>query len=288
MDYLLADPGLSARSGGEEFARVAATSAPGEEVVVRLRASLPALFPLAQARPRYTVRHLLKVAVPTADPAWYVSEAPGGGERDDDGLDYRSMHESRLIPVLRRTALTEISVSVPVPPELARDPALLAAFVDYRVIVRLGTVENQVLLHGSPDGAITGLLALDGLRQVTARGDLAADVAAAAASVESTGGSCDAIVVHPQLYWQLVAAGLLDRLGTAGVRVSRTRMIAPGQALLGDFRAAVTLLDPATSSLALRYPDGIAVIEASTRIGLAVHLPQHFVLMQPEPGPAGP
>jgi hypothetical protein len=216
-----------------------------------------------------------------------VSEAPDGEEPADDGLDYASTHESRLVPVLRRTALTEISVSVPVPPGLRRDPALLAAFVDYRVIVRLGTVENQVLLHGSPDGAIAGLLSLDGLRHATASGELAADVAAAAAAVESTGGSCDAIVVHPLMYWRLLAAGMIERLSAAGVRVSRTRMIAAGHALLGDFRAAVTLLDPAESTLALRHSEGTPVIEASTRIGLAVHLPQHFVLMKPEPGQAG-
>jgi hypothetical protein len=81
MRYLLADPELTTRSGGEEFARVVAASAPGEDVVVRLRASLATTFPLAQTRPRYTVRHLLKVAVPATEHSYRRSvyaHRPGG------------------------------------------------------------------------------------------------------------------------------------------------------------------------------------------------------------------
>jgi hypothetical protein len=54
------------------------------------------------------------------------------------------------------------------------------------------------------------------------------------------------------------------------------------QVLLGDYRAAVTLLDPGTSLLTLRRkagPAGGDLLEASTQMGLAVHLPQHFVLL---------
>jgi hypothetical protein len=285
MRYLLADPELTTRSGGEEFARVVAAGPPGEDVAVTLHASLATTFPLAETRPRYTVRHLLKVAVPPDDPASYVREAPGGGHRPDpgDGLDFASTHESGLTPVMGQASLTEMTVSVPVPAALVHDAALLAAFVDHRVIVRLGTVENQILLHGSPDRLIDGLLTLDGRRQAKATGDLGADMAAVAADVEETGGSCDGIVVHPRMYWELVTAGLLDRLSAVGVRVARTRMMPPEQALFGDFRAAVTLLDPLESTLALRHRGGPAnghVIEARTRLGLAVHLPQHFVLMK--------
>ena len=284
MRYLLSDPELSVRTGGEELAQVVAASPPGEDVEVRLRASLPTTFPLAETRPRYTVRHLLKTAVP-ADPAWYVREPPAGpapGPLDaGPELDYEATHEARLIPQLHQAKLTDMTVTVPVPRELAKAPALLAAFVDHRVIVRLGTIENQILLHGSADGHIEGLLGLDGLRRAKSCGDLAGDVTTVASEVEETGGSCDAMVVHPQVYWRLVTAGLLDRLTSIGLRVSRTRMISPGQMLFGDFRAAVTLLDPAESTLSLRGGNGSGtrVIEASTRIGLAVHLPQHFVLL---------
>ena len=184
--------------------------------------------------------------------------------------------------MLRQATLTDLVVTVPVPAALAREPALLAAFVDHRLIVRLGTVENQVLLHGSADQHIQGLLTLDGLRHAKSAGNLADDLAAVATDVEEAGGSCDGIVAHPRVYWQLVSTGLLERLTAAGVRVSRTRMISPDQMLFGDFRAAVTLLDPAESALALRRADDPArthVLEARASIGLAVHLPQHFVLL---------
>jgi hypothetical protein len=178
--------------------------------------------------------------------------------------------------------LTWVSTSVPLPDGLVEHPRLLAAHIDRRVVVRLCTVENQVLLHGSADGAIPGLLDVPGRRAARGRGRPEDDLARGAALVEETGGSCDGIVVHPDVYWRLVAAGGLTRLNEAGVRVSRTRMIARDRALLGDFRAVATLLDPGRSRLVLRRgtgPGGRDIVEAAHLVGLAVHLPQHLVLM---------
>jgi hypothetical protein len=147
------------------------------------------------------------------------------------------------------------------------------------VVVRLCTVENQVLLHGG-EGGIPGLMRVPGRRTTRGHGHETDDLARAAALVEETGGSCDGVVVHPDLYWRLTLSGALARLNEVGVRVSRTRMIARDQALLGDFRAVATLLDPARSRLVLRRgPDG-DVIEAAHLVGLAVHLPQHLVLLE--------
>jgi hypothetical protein len=127
---------------------------------------------------------------------------------------------------------------------------------------------------------VTGLLQLPGLRHHRADGPLPAEIVRAAADVEEMGGSCDAIVAHPRRYWQLAESGMLGRLSEAGVRVSRTRMIAPDELLLGDFRAGVTLLETGTSAIALRPGPGAArTVVASLRIGLAVHLPQHFLLL---------
>ncbi len=75
---------------------------------------------------------------------------------------------------------------------------------------------------------------------------------------------------------------MLETLARTGITVSRTRMIAPDQVLLGDFRAAATLLVPGVASLELLRgtgPDGSDLIRATTRVGLAVHLPQHFLLL---------
>jgi len=58
---LLDDPELARRGPGEEFALARARM--GDKASVTLRAAISDLFPPAQRRPRYTVRHLLRKAV---------------------------------------------------------------------------------------------------------------------------------------------------------------------------------------------------------------------------------
>jgi hypothetical protein len=279
--YLLADPGLSRRTAGEEFVRVVMTST-DDDVTVRLAVSLPTTFPLAQHRPRYTVRHLLKTATVPDGPVSYVSEARPLDAPDSAGTTYASTPEATFVPDLVTAELTDVVAEVALPTGLTRDPALLAAFVDHRLIVRLCTVENEALLQGSADKAVTGLLHLPGLRVRTADGALAPALRRAAAEVEEMGGSCDAIVTHPERYWEMVADGTLANLNGVGLRVSRTRMINRDQLLFGDFRAGVTLLETGLSTLRLRRgagPAGSDVATAGIRLGLAVHLPQHFLLL---------
>ncbi|MBB0229762.1 hypothetical protein FOE67_09580 [Streptomyces calidiresistens] len=244
------------------------------------RAHLPAVFPLFATRPRYAVRHLLKTASVADAPVPFVHEP--AARVAASGTSYAGTPESSFTSSVETAELTDLTVRVPLPTGLLDQPALLASFIDYRVLVRLSVVENQTLLHGSEDKAITGLLRLPGLRRGDLGDDVYASVTRAAAEVEETGGSCDGIVVHPHTYWELVRDGGLGRLGAAGVTVSRTRMIPRDRVLLGDFRAAVTLLVPGVASLTLLRgagPDGTDVVEATTRIGLAVHLPQHFLLL---------
>lgn len=269
----LADPSLTRRSPGEEFSWAVA-QANGADVHLPICAHLTSSFPLFATRPRYTVRHLLKVASVTDRTLSYVREAPKAGY-GSAGTTYLTTPEANFVPTVEVAELTELSISVPIPEDLRHNPALLAAFIDYRVLVRMGVVENQALLHGTSDGRIEGLLNLPDIRRRPVLGDIGESLTAAAAAVEETGGSCDGIVMHPKFYWQLVQHGHLGPLAEAGIKVSRTRMMPKGQALLGDFRAAVTLLDPSMSSLALT--DG--AVEARTSVGLAVHLPQHFLLL---------
>lgn len=280
MRLLWDDPALTSRSAGEELAHAVAGS-PKSDVTVRLRVSLPSTFPLAKTRPRYTVRHLLKTAVVTGEPVRYVRETPAAADAVS-GAAYRDTPEAGFTPRLCSATLTELTARMPLPDGVGDDPALLAMFTDHRVVVRLCTVENEALLAGAADGVLPGLLRHPGVRRAHASGSLADDVARAASDVEEMGGSCDGIVAHPSVYWRLVTSGLLARLAEAGVRVSRTRMIAREELLLGDFRAAATLLDPAESALRLLRAAGDApdMIEASVRIGLALHLPQHLLLMR--------
>lgn len=289
MPSVIADPALAGGSVGEQFARAVAAAA-GPDVRIELPVALPAVFPLAAHRPRYTVRHLVRSATVAGEPVSYVAEPPAAGGPGAAGARYADTPEATFVPRVAQAGLTTATATVPLPEGLLDDPVLLARHVDYRVVVRLCTVENEVLLHGSADGAVTGLLHLPALRRRTTHRPLDEQLAGAAADVEEMGGSCDGVVAHPRLYWQLVHSGLLGRLADAGVRVSRTRMIEPGRVLLGDFRAAVTLLETGTSELALRRgaaPGGGDLIEATVRIGLAVHLPQHFLLLEAGGATAG-
>ncbi|MFJ6513893.1 family 3 encapsulin nanocompartment shell protein [Streptomyces sp. NPDC091406] len=277
----LADPTLQERSPGEEFAWALRGSGPADDLTVPFRAHLPAVFPLFATRPRYAVRHLLKTASVRDAPATYVYEPPAQALQTS-GVTYASTPEAAFAPRLHKAELTELQVSVTLPDGLLDETALLASFIDYRVLVRLSAVENESLLRGTADKAIAGLLTLPESRNAPLGKDLTEALTTAAAEVEETGGSCDGIVVHPFTYWELVRSGALGQLGQAGITVSRTRMISRDQVLLGDFRAAATLLVPDVASLSLRRgagAEGADVITATTRIGLAVHLPQHFVLL---------
>lgn len=264
---LLDDPELARRSPGEEFALAYARSGP--EAVVELRAAISDLFPPAKRRPRFTVRHLLRKAVVGADEVTVFVEraenvAPGDAAPE---WEFNVGAEAARVQTIR--------AGVPVPPEILADPAALAAFVDYRLLVRLGTAENDVLLNGTAE--IRGLLRTPGLRRrEPGRAESPADaLLATAALCEWYGGSADGIVVHPDDWWPLVGEGaLLERLAAQGVKVSRTRMVPAGTALVGDFTAAATLLDRRASTIRL---DGERLV-AEIREGLAVHLPGHFVL----------
>ncbi|MFG2006886.1 family 3 encapsulin nanocompartment shell protein [Spirillospora sp. NPDC048911] len=242
------------------------------ERAIPLNVHLPAAFPLFGSRPRYAVRHLLKTADVPDGPLNYVHE-PAGGVIGAAGTSYAATPESAFHPQLRQVRLTDMRVSLPLPEGIMDDLRSLANFVDYRLLVRLSVVENESLLHGTADGAITGMLDLPGLRERKTTRGLAETVTETAAEVEETGGSCDGIVVHPAVYWEMVQHGVLDRLDAPRIMVSRTRMIPKDTMLFGDFRAAFTLFLPQLSEISVT---GDAV-SATSRFGLAVHLPQHLV-----------
>jgi hypothetical protein len=265
---------------GQQFLAALAEAGEREDITVPIDAHLPGAFPLFATRPRYPVRHLLNtMPVDDGETAAYVHE-PSAERREESGTTYAATPEATFLPELQEAQLSDLTVSVSLPATILQRPALLTAFVDRRVLVRTTTMENQVLLHGSDDGKVPGLLELEGIRHRSSNRDLDEAVTAVAFEVEETGGSCDGIVVHPAVYWQMVRQGLLGRLQLAGVVVSRTRMIARDTLLLGDFQAAATLLLPGVNTLSLRRGAGASgedVIEASTRLGLGVHLPQHLI-----------
>ena len=274
----LDDPQLATRSPGEEFALAHARMV--DKATVTLRAAISDRFPLALRRPRYTVRHLLrKAVVGEVDEVVTFQETASAVDEDTVAPEWEFRVGAASVPI------GTIRATVPVPEQVLRDPAALAAFVDFRLLVRLGTAENDALLNADGSEGIQGLLRTPGLRLAAPAGDVGQTLLAAAAQCEWYGGSADSIVMHPDDWWPLLAQGtLLDQLAAAGVKISRTRMIPAGKALVGDFTAAATLLDRRTSTLRMaadgELPEPGPGLVAEICEGLAVHLPGHFVLVR--------
>jgi hypothetical protein len=89
-------------------------------------------------------------------------------------------------------------------------------------------------------------------------------------------------------YTHMLGAGsLLGDLARNGTVISRTRMVEPGCALVGDFAVAAQLLDAGRSVIKVAEPPegtfaapGVAVC-AEIYEGVAVHLPTHFFHVMP-------
>jgi hypothetical protein len=276
------DPAASSLTPGEDFARTVAADTDADETTVDYHTYLPDSFPLLRTRPRYMVRHLLKMGLVREGSGAYLEEFTEV-DTGPTGTAYQATPESTFSSSLRQAEFTDVTSTMNIPAEFVRRTALLANFINFRMFVRMWTQENEILLYGSEDRKIEGLLNMKGLRQQTGSGDVFRELTSAAAEVEETGGSCDGVVMHPHLYWLAAEDGFLDRFRTAGVTVSRTRMIPRGRTLLGDFRAGATVLNPNVSTITLRRDPEASdrrIIETRSKIGLAVHVPQHFLLLE--------
>ncbi|WP_225726589.1 MULTISPECIES: family 3 encapsulin nanocompartment shell protein [unclassified Nocardia] len=278
-------------SPAKDFATHATAGAAGNSGYRRSYSTyLPDYFPLLGTRRRFMVRHLIKmVRVDSGHDGYYLREPLSREEREPIGIgrsgtSYQSTPEAAFGAVAERTGFSRVAVSLPVPADITRHVAELEQFISYRMFVRMWTRENELLLYGDTDAGLPGLLTTEGLREARTA-DLVSGLFATAAVVEETGGSCDGIVLHTETYWQASESNYLDRLRDAGVTVSRTRMIPRDQALLGDFRAGATIYDPGDSAIALSAADPAGRTRDLTvvsRVGLAVHVPQHFVLLKQE------
>ena len=263
-------------SPGQLFA--AAFAEQGKAARIDLPITITEAFPGFARRPRLAVRNLFKV-VKTSEPSasyWFETHPARGTS---------AVHEEQLrseagFAFHAGTAqLSPITAWVQVPPPLLDDRAALASFLDFRLLVRLGTAENQMLTLGRG-----GVLEAPGIRRLPPGPDPVASLLAACNHVELMGGSADGIMMNTTDYYRYLAPrqDILSGLATLGIRIARTRMVSAGTIIIGDFFAGATIFDSGRSTIAFGRPpdgtfarDGIAVC-AEIRTALAIHLPTHF------------
>jgi hypothetical protein len=272
---------LDPKTPGQAF--VAAYREHGTRARVEFDTTITDQFPGFKRRPRIAMRALFKIVATGQSEVKYWFEAhPAAGTRRvrDEALRPESGFEFRHQAV----ALKTTSAWVQVPPPMLDDPAGLATFLDFRLLQRLGTAENQALALGKGGDQLRGLLETPEIRRLPAASDPVSSLLFACDHVELMGGSADGIVMSTTDYYRYLfpRQDVLSGLANLGIRIVRTRMLAAGTALVGDFFAGATIYDSGRSSIAFEQPpegvfarEGLAV-RGEIRTALAVHLPTHF------------
>ena len=264
------------QSPGQVFA--AAYAAAGTTARVDFPTTITAGFPGFHRRPRIAMRSLFKVVkVEEPDAKYWFETRPIDGARTvrDESLRPEAAFEFHFDKV----ALKPTAAWVQVPAPLLDDPVALANFIDFRLLVRVATAENQTLALGR-----SGLLEAPGVRRLPAGPDPVSSLLSACDHVEQMGGSADGVVMSTTDYYRYLVPrhDIVSSFSGLGIRIARTRMIAPGTVIVGDFFAGATLYDSGRSSIAFGRPpdgtfarDGLA-LQGEIRTALAIHLPTHF------------
>ena len=266
---------------GQAFA--AAYAEHGTSARVDFPITITDSFPGFRRRPRIAMRALFKVVkTEGAEAAYFFETRPDEAAKRvrDEALRL----EAGFAFQSAKVALRPSTAWVQIPEALLADPVALASFIDFRLLVRLGTAENQSLALGKGGDQMRGLLEMPALRRLPALADPVTSLLAACEHVEQMGGSADGIVMSPADYFQYLfpRQDVLTGLANLGIRIVRTRMIGAGSAIVGDFYAGATIFDSQRSTIAFDKPPegtfahaGLAV-RGEIRTALAIHLPTHF------------
>ncbi|WCM86619.1 hypothetical protein M5C98_14660 [Acidovorax sp. NCPPB 3576] len=267
---------VEALSSGEQFAQ--AYLAKGEQTEVHFDFTITEAFKPTQDRPRLMVSQLFRkrLVSETHNRFWSESRPPKVETGDIHEGDLRQEATFRF--GMGEGIVRPISAWVQLPPDLAGDERGIAEFIDYRLLVRLATAENQALTFGPH-----GLLNHPGVTRLPYTGSYFDGIMAACNEIEQNGATAHAMIVNPVDYYHgLLGKGILGDLQQNGTKIVRTRMVAPGCALVGDFAVAARILHTGKSVIRVGTPpagtfatEGTAVC-AEIYEGLAVHLPTHF------------
>lgn len=236
----------------------------------------------SRRKPRYPARNMLKVIDLSREPrkSYWHESPPHQGDQRVEGSDTRreAANRFRVSPV---PDLLPTTAWVQVPQGLWEDTETFESFINYRLIVRLATAENNTIICGS-----TGLLGLPEIARLPAAGQFSSTIIAACNEVEQMGGTADGVILNPSDYYQhLGAGGLMDNLERNGVFIVRTRLVGPGTAIVGDFGHGATLFDSGHSVIRFAEPPpgtfaepGIALM-AQIHERVVVHLPTNFFVV---------
>lgn len=267
-------------SPGRVFAE--ACAARGLEASVEFDVTITDSLTSLRRKPRYPARNMLKVVDLSKHPRqyyWHESPPEPSDPRVNEA-DLRREAASRFhkspIPELYPT-----TAWVQVPPGLWEDAETFEAFIDYRLVIRLGTAENHTIIRGE-----AGLLNIPGIARMTSRGPFSSTILAACNEVEQMGGTADGLIINPVDYYRLMGQGrLMDDVERNGVFIVRTRLVDPGTAIVGDFGHGAVLFDAGRSVIRFADPPpgtfaqpGIALM-AQIRERVVVNLPTNFFVV---------
>lgn len=268
-------------SPGQLFAKAYANE--GLEACVEYDVTITDSLTTSRRKRRYPARNMLKVINLSRNPQRsYWHETPGepgaGGDVTKGGMRLELAHRFHRSPV---PELLSTTAWIQLPDGLADDPEALEPFINYRLIQRLSTAENETIIRGPG-----GLLNIEGIRRVTAKGRFASTILAACDGAEQMGGTADGLIINPaDYYWFMGQGTLIADLERNGVFVVRTRIVEEGTAIVGDFGHGALLFDEGRSVIRFAEPPagtfqtpGVALM-AEIRERVVVNLPTHFFVV---------
>lgn len=265
------------RSPGQVFAEAAA--ADGLHAVVAFDETITGSLSSVRRKPRYPARNLLKVVDLSRRPRqfyWHESRPEPGAAEVAGAVVRREaasrFHKSPVPDLLATTGWVQV------PPDLWTDTDAFASFVDHRLVMRLGTAENETIISGE-----NGLLGAPGIRRLTSRGAFSSTLLAACNEVEQMGATADGMIINPEDYYLFMSNGrLMADLDENGVMIVRTRLVEPGTAIIGDFGHGAQLFDAGRTVMRFAEPPpgtfaepGIALM-AQIHERVVVTLPANF------------
>ncbi len=261
---------------------VEACAAKGLDACVEYDVTITGSLASSRRKPRHPARDMLKIVDLSRDPRqfyWHESPAqPGDPKVNDAELRREAANHFHKAPV---PELLPTTAWVQVPPGLWEDAETFESFINYRLIVRLGTAENHTIIRGEG-----GLLNMPEIARMTSKGPFGSTILAALNEVEQRGSTADGLIINPADYYTFMGHGrLMDDVEQNGVFIVRTRLVDPGTAIIGDFGHGALLFDAGRSVIRFAEPPqgtfaapGIALM-AEIYERVVVNLPTNFYVV---------